>query len=491
LAQGSEKAQQPEVLALVDPAMADVADVKDAADVKDVEDVNVQETTEKVQKGYMADLTTFLKFTWPLLLGNTLEWYEFGVYGYVEAEVAENFFGGSAEGGWLGFAITFVARPLGGFLLGWIADNLGRKLSVNLSLAGMIIATVGQGLLPGRYFGKGAEGLGLALLIFMRVLQGLSAGGEIGAVSSYLVEVSPTKTLGMAVCMISVGSQIAWAFASTLVALLQTFLTNEQMLQWGWRVPFLLSAFPGALAMWGRNHITETETFLEFAAEDPGSKRPWGVVELLKEHYFALLVGLGAVSATATMWFAPPFWTVSTVLNLGKADNLWVGNCAQLVGLAVTPVAALFTDRYGVGTCVLVGAAYCAVMAAPVYAWIASNPTDRAVAYVGIGFFFGIAQGFCGATIYLFVAELFPARVRCQGMALSYNICVSFIGGFAASIAQSLYDVSPDWAPGIYWALTGLISIVFVLLGMLLQRNGLLKIGHRRSQPFFLGVADS
>ncbi|CAJ1390923.1 unnamed protein product [Effrenium voratum] len=87
----------------------------------------------------------FLKLTWPLLLGNTLEWYEFGIYSYVEKEIAANFFGGSAMGAWLGYAVTFVARPLGGIILGFIGDHCGRKLAVNLSLAGMVFATVGQG----------------------------------------------------------------------------------------------------------------------------------------------------------------------------------------------------------------------------------------------------------------------------------------------------------------------------------------------------------
>ncbi|CAK0823595.1 unnamed protein product [Prorocentrum cordatum] len=101
-------------------------------------------SSKKGGLSYLGEVWIMLRWTWPLLLGNTLEWYEFGVYGYVEAEISDNFFGGSQEGGWLGFAVTFVARPVGGFLLGWVADRWSRKLAVNLSLAGMIVATVGQ-----------------------------------------------------------------------------------------------------------------------------------------------------------------------------------------------------------------------------------------------------------------------------------------------------------------------------------------------------------
>jgi MHS family proline/betaine transporter-like MFS transporter len=126
----------------------------------------------------------------------------------------------------------------------------------------MILATVGQGCLPGKYFGGEFQLVGFVLLMICRALQGLSAGGEIGAVSAYLMEVSPVRTIGMAVCMISVGSQIAWAFASAMMALLNQALGKELMLVWGWRIPFIVSAVPGVVAMWGRNQIQETEAFV-------------------------------------------------------------------------------------------------------------------------------------------------------------------------------------------------------------------------------------
>ena len=344
------------------------------------------------------------------------------MYSYVETEIADNFFEGSSLGAWLGYAVTFVARPLGGIILGVIADHYGRKLSVNLSLAGMILATAGQGCLPGKYWGGRFQVLGFVLLMICRALQGLSAGGEIGAVSAYLMEVSPVRTIGMAVCMISVGSQIAWAFASALLALLNQALGTELMLVWGWRIPFLLSALPGLVALWGRNRIQETEAFLEIDAEGAQQTVSKSLRELVVQYPLALFIGIGGVCATATMWFAPPFWTISAVLvDLGAADALWVGNSCQLVGLAVTPLAGWLADRYGVAWTTLVGALYVALVSFPVYLWLTLD-SSRAAAYLGVGLFFGIAQGFNGSTIYLFCAELFPARLRCQGMALSYNI---------------------------------------------------------------------
>ena len=197
------------------------------------------------------------RLTWPVLLGNILEWYEFGVYIYVEHEIAENFFEGSSLGAWLGYAVTFIARPLGGIILGIIADRCGRALSAILSLGAMMVATVAQGCLPGKHLG-GDFCLGLVVLIMCRVLQGLSAGGEIGAVVAYLMEASPIGSVGMAVSMIGVGGQISGVLASAMVALLHQGLGSELMLVWGWRVPFLISALPSALAIWGRMRIPET-----------------------------------------------------------------------------------------------------------------------------------------------------------------------------------------------------------------------------------------
>mmetsp|Transcript_65747 Transcript_65747/g.148347 ORF Transcript_65747/g.148347 Transcript_65747/m.148347 type:complete len:510 (-) Transcript_65747:123-1652(-) len=468
----------------------------------------VAKTLQPASTSYLGETLALLRLTWPLMLGNTLEWYEFGVYAYVEAELQKNFFGGSASSTWLGFAVTFVARPLGGFALGWIADNWGRRLSVNLSLAGMLLATVGQGLLPGEYLGRELKNLGLVLLIILRAVQGLSAGGEIGAISSYLVEVGNVRNLGMAVCFISVGSQIAWASASAGIAALTALVGPEAMLVWGWRVPFVIAIFPGLIALWGRNSIPETEAFLQevqqpaegvpsaVAAErepaaDPGAAgakpQKCAAAELALDHGLALCIGAGSTVAVATMWFVPPFWTVSALLgpHLGAVDSLWISNTAQLVGLAVTPFAGWLTDTCGVGFVTATGALFFALVGLPTYVWLSHDPTSRAVAYVCVGLIYGTAQGFSGSTIYLFCAELFPARLRCMGLALSYNIAVSFVGGFGASICQALFSMSPRLAPGIYFSACGAVSVVSVFAGLVLQHNGRIRLTHRRAEPYF------
>lgn len=434
---------------------------------------------------YLEDVSNLVSRTWPLLLGNTLEWYEFGVYGYVEAEIAANFFGGSEVGGWMGFAVTFAARPLGGFLLGWVCDNWGRRLSVNLSLAGMLVGTVGQGLLPGAYLGGNLGSCGLIGLIVCRALQGLSAGGEIGAISCYLVEASPPATLGIAVSMISVGSQVAWALASGFLAWLSPAIGEEAMLVWGWRVPFIIALFPGLLALWGRNSMEEVEIETEENMPVEG-KQASGIARVLRDFWLSLLICFCGCVAVAIMWYVPPFWTVSTLLkgNLEPGESLMAGFTAQMCGLAVTPLSGWVTDRLGVGFTTFFGATLFAMAALPVYCYVASNPSDLMVAYAGVAFF-GVAQGISGATIYLFSAELFPASIRGQGLAASYNLAISFVGGSGSLITQAIYQASPSYGPGLFWSASGVVSAVSVLVALMLQRRGSVQLTHRRAAPYF------
>mmetsp|Transcript_20087 Transcript_20087/g.44282 ORF Transcript_20087/g.44282 Transcript_20087/m.44282 type:complete len:260 (-) Transcript_20087:248-1027(-) len=237
--------------------------------------------------------------------------------------------------------------------------------------------------------------------------------------------------------------------------------------------------------MWGRNQIQETEAFVSEVRDNEGQQRVCqSLLELLIHYPVALLIGIGSVCATATMWFAPPFWTISAVLqDLGASDALWVGNSCQLVGLAVTPLAGWLADRYGVAWTTFVGAIYVTLVGFPVYMWLTLD-SSRSAAYLGVGLFFGIAQGFNGATIYLFCAELFPARLRCQGIALSYNIGMSFLGGFAAAISQAFYQLD-DLFPGIYWTCTGIVTVVTIFVALSLYDRDWVKLTHRRSEPYF------
>ena len=136
--------------------------------------------------GEWAELGMIIRIYWSLMLGNVVEWYEFTAYGYQAKYMKANFFSGSSVGVWLGFACTFLARPLGAFVLGWIGDRWGRTVSVNISIIGMLVGTVGQGCLPSQNCGiPWLANLGLIVLVILRFIQGLCAAGEIGTIRSF------------------------------------------------------------------------------------------------------------------------------------------------------------------------------------------------------------------------------------------------------------------------------------------------------------------
>ena len=153
--------------------------------------------------GACGDVWDVLKIYWSLLLGNILEWYEFAIFAFLEPYLQSNFFHGSAITTWLGFASTFLARPFGGLVLGILGDLFGRKVSTFLSILGMLIGTVGQGMVPTYRSGQICGTIGVVLLVVFRILQGICTGGEIAAVSTYITEVGAKRSLAR--CMVLIG----------------------------------------------------------------------------------------------------------------------------------------------------------------------------------------------------------------------------------------------------------------------------------------------
>ena len=180
--------------------------------------------------GTWHDMGQLLWHYWPVLVGNSLEWFEFAVYGYLETYMERTYFRGSALATWLGFCATFCARPLGGTALGLLSDVLGRQKAVVASGLGMLLATCGQGLLPTpRGWGEGSVPgqLGLCLLLALRLLQGLCAGGEIGAVATYVAEVAAPSSMGRCSALISVSGNMGFLLARAAVWGCQGFFSEE------------------------------------------------------------------------------------------------------------------------------------------------------------------------------------------------------------------------------------------------------------------------
>src|SRR6201986_168804 len=197
-------------------------------------------------------------------IGNFMEWYDFGVYGYIATTIAQVFYPGDSVSAvhliatFSTLAAAFVVRPVGGLIFGPLGDRIGRKRVLVITIVLMTIGTTGTGLLPGYHtIGVWAP----ILLVFARVFQGLSTGGEEAGAMTYIVEQAPDRKRGMVVGFLPLGTLAGFVAAGLIVTGLQTWLPSHDMLTWGWRVPLLLSAPLGLVAVFMRMRLQESPAY--------------------------------------------------------------------------------------------------------------------------------------------------------------------------------------------------------------------------------------
>ncbi|CAE8620639.1 unnamed protein product [Polarella glacialis] len=467
-------------------------------------------------------LFVVLRQWWPLLLGNVLEWYEFGVYGYLEPQLQVVFFLGSSDGTWLGFAVTFLMRPIGGVAFGFMADRLGRRPAVLLSMAGMLVATVGQGLLPSYHCcGETAGWFGLVMLLTLRAAQGLFAGGEIGSIVSYLSETAPEGYLLVASAAGLVTGALAYMLSSGTVALLVTVLGPEAMFAWGWRVPFLIVLLPGLISLWGRHGLPETEIFLEeqrMRSERRDHPEAAELDTLTVRHqstagptckfkvYFReclcpVIVGFFASVPFAVAAFSG-IWATSYLKKQGipHIHALLAGCLMNLVAAVVGVCCALLSDIF-LGSnpywCTLAGSALTGLAGLPLFYGLSSavafgsGSASLSVApFLCLSLGWGVIRGVTHSTLNVFVAELFPTSWRSRGFGLSYNLAVAYFGGTAGLADNLLSKAFPAYGPGLYWSSAGLVSLV--VLGVTRASGALKRHPIRQSRvPLEIATKDT
>jgi len=437
---------------------------------------------------------------WSLLLGNTLEWYEFCLFSFLEPYFQENFFQGSAVMTWMGFAITFVARPFGGIVLGLLGDIFGRKVSTFLSIFGMLCGTVLQGVLPTYQHGQIAGTIGVFLLVLLRLVQGISAGGEIASVSTYITEIGHPRVLASTLVLIPVTSNLGYFCAQLMSFSLTEILGDDKMVAWGWRVPFLLALLPGALAALGRRCIPESGQFLEAQAcqaaqpatstektsRSAGRKALTKMRDLLASYGPQVLVGLGSVASVSVLLYGGMTWGLVSLKKKGLESSFCIlaGCGANSLIVFLAPVVGCVTDWCGAAWIQLYTSLVMFVMGMPlmmVIEWlvIVESPWSAVVLY-SLGY--GILHAFL-MMHFLQVVELFPVEVRNAGVGLSYNVGVCLFGGFAPVLFEAVSFTS--WLPGLLLALGGLVTVITTLISLQLQSLGKLQLTHLRHEPYF------
>ncbi|WP_344498746.1 MFS transporter [Streptomyces enissocaesilis] len=399
-------------------------------------------------------------------VGNFVEWYEFGVYGYFATIIAAHFFtpegGSDAEGlvkTYASFALAFFFRPVGAAVFGRVGDRIGRRPTLILVICLMTGATALIGVLP-TYATVGAAAPWL--LTLLRILQGLSAGGEFGGAVSVMTEFAPPGRRGRYGAWQSFTVALGLLGGAGAAALLATVLSESQLTGWGWRVPFLLTLPLGLVALWLRLRLDETPAFASAVAERSVPVRPPPAGETAR----AIALGAGRVmgwsAAGYTFLVVLPSYLQST-LDATFQQALIATVLANLGFAASILPAGLVSDRVGRRTVMLAGALLVAVLALPLLNLV-QDPGASTYAKGAALFGAGAAVGLMAGPGPAMLAEMFPTTVRCTGLGLAYSLSNAVFSGCAGLIITEAVKRTGDVdIPAYYAAATCAVSVLALL----------------------------
>ncbi len=398
-------------------------------------------------------------------VGNFIEWYEFAVYGFLATLIAENFFrlqGESALTGVLltyaSFAIAFFFRPLGAVLFGRMGDRIGRKPTLIFVLIMMTLATAAIGLVP-TYAQLGV--LAPLIVTGLRILQGLFAGGEYGGAVSLMTEFAPPGRRGLYGAWQSFTVALGLLAGAAIVALLSRLLTPEEMLSWGWRIPFFVALPLGGIALWLRAGMEETPAFIRQQTQ-PREKVTASLSDTLK----TILLGICRLmvwSAAGYTWLVIMPTYLQASLHTGFNEALLIAVISNL-GFAVTIIpAGMLSDRIGRRTVMVSAAILLLVLSLPLLNLLQAENTATGLKGLVV-FIAGGVVGLLAGPGPAMLSEMFPTRVRYTGLGLAYSLSNALFSGCAGLIITGLIKETgnPD-IPAWYVMATALVSIVALM----------------------------
>jgi len=413
-------------------------------------------------------------------VGNLVEWYDWYIYAAFSLYFAKAFFpAGDTTAQLLNtaaiFAIGFLMRPIGGWLMGIYADKHGRKAALTLSVMVMCAGSLIIALTP-TY-----QTIGVAapvLLVLARLLQGLSVGGEYGASATYLSEMATQRHRGFyssfQYVTLIMGQLLALA---VLIALQQVLLTPEQLEAWGWRIPFFIGAICAVVALYLRRNLVETEAY----TKSKRTPRSESLLRALLRHPREIMIVVGLTLGGTVAFYTYTTYMQKFLVNtvgMSKSESTLVSAAALFLFMCLQPVVGALSDKIGRRPLLIGFGVLGTLCTVPILSTLAQT-TDAVAAFGLIVAALVIVSGYTSINAVV-KAELFPTEVRALGVGLPYALTVSIFGGTAEYIALWFKDIGHEsW---FYWYVTGCILCSLLVYAFMRDTRSASKIDDG-SQP--------
>jgi len=409
------------------------------------------ELSEAAKAGVEKNITRLIVAT---SIGNALEWYDITVYGYFAVYVSRAFFPNDNQTTSLlltfgTFGLAYLARPIGGLMLGAYADRHGRKSSLLISIVLMTLGTLVVALMP-TYGTIGI--LAPIAVIAARLVQGFSAGGEFGSSTAFLVEHWPERR-GFVASWQFASQGLSNLLASTFGVVLTTWMAPADLTSWGWRIPFLFGILVGPVGIYIRNRLED--------ASPPPAAQTSPVKEVLRHQKSRVLLGVGALAISTAVNYLIVFMPTYVVKNFHLP--LVVGYTATFVGgvmvTLLTPFAGMLSDRIGRTRHMIAANVLLLLSIFPVFLLITRNPTPAVIIFAV--FWLSTLKSLYYGPLAALMSELLPAATRATGLGLGYNIGVTLFGGMGPVTMTWLsgFALIGNLAPGYYLTAVGILSL--------------------------------
>ncbi len=396
------------------------------------------------------------------VLGNILEWFDFAVYAFFATIIAAKFFPSedhtvSILATFAVFGGGFLARPIGSIIIGKIADSKGRKVALIITIYFMALSTIGIGLLPSY------ETIGIfapILLMVFRIVQGLAAGGEFGGATAFIVEWAPENRRGFYGSFVMASLCAGMLLGSGVAAIVTSVMSEQALVAWGWRIPFLLGVLILIVGVYMRSQVGEAPAFEKAKKETtPQQSEAKSKSFLIACKAFGISI-VWTGSFYVLLSYMPTF--TQTILKLSKAEALWSNTVGLLVIVIAIPLCGLASDIFGRRKLLLIACVFFIFLTYPLFSLMIAYPTFTVVVTCQI--IFSVLAAFYNGPAPAAMAEMFSTESRTLWMSLGYSVSNAIFGGFAPFIVTLLikFTGSPQ-SPSLYVIPISIVSAAVIL----------------------------